>query len=491
MVVRVLSLFLMLTIPISLFGGEQQFTDDGEAGTPVPGPDYTERVDTGSFSNASVNDALSTFRPDQQQAFIDATASTLGVDISGLSGGSGQTNDQYHWFESDSSKMPNYKPNEPNTNHMVTSFTTDDGLSVRIAWGSTGQNGTLGSTDNGGGVGQANIQITDSEGNTSWMVMHVSGGEIQFQQFHLEQLVRDNGKVIITGPDNIDEDTTSTWSAKLDDSSLPPDSDTAWGAKWIGPPECEWTASEGQPSSGSDTSFSSRFLTPGTFEISVVVTGEYSFKTHRPRPTGAEPPDAFEMVEVEVKGTIMGSASKSGPVADITPPNMTFQLLVDGGSTGKVTVSEEPKDQEPAKNCSVEVEGAVWDEKMNNPASVSTSSPAGSEITVDSSLSPEIKGFHIHEDNRFFIKAKVSDNYSAESALSPYWLICEDGDFVLPKGTVEQFLFRAANVPDGPLTLIIASVADEAGNETTITIPVTVLSRKIGVDNLAIETKRK
>ena len=485
MVIRLFITLLLLAFPVTFFGGEQQITDNGQAGTPVPGPDHTQRADVGSFSNASIGDALSSFRPDQQQAFINATASTLGVDISGLSGGSGQTNTQYHWHD------PNSQPDEPNTNHQRTSFTTDDGLTVTIGWGSTGQNGTLGSTDNGGGVGQCWVRITDAEGNTSWMVMHVSGGEIQYQEFHLEQLVRDNGLVVIEGPDNIDEDTTSTWTARLDDSSLPPDSDTAWGAKWIGAPSCEWTASGGERSSGSDTSFSSRFLTPGSFEVSVEVTGEYSFRTHRPRPTGAPPPNAFDMVEVEMKGTIRGSGSKSGSVADITPPNMTFELLVDGGSTGRVTVEEEPKDQEPAKNCSVKVEGSVWDETLNNNLSLTTSSSAGSEITIDSTLSPQIKGFHIHEDNRFFIKAKVSDNYSPEAALSPYWLICEDGDFVLPKGTVERFLFRKANVPDGPFTVIIASVADEAGNETTITVPVKVLSRKIGVDNLAIETRKK
>jgi len=479
---RLAVLALCCVAPMTaLRGGRQAIVDNGQAGLKPPQPHF-EVVDSSPIAGVTLDDALSTLNDGQHRQLVDAVSSTLGVNLehAGLGLGTGEVQLQNQWFDGEPF------PATPNVNAKYTTFGTGDGLTIEIRWQSTGgPDGTLGSTEDGGGTGCVGVVITDREGNRSFLRMDLVGGEFIYQEFEWQQLVRDTGIVIIDGPDEVDEDVTNAWSATLADGSLPPDDGTAWGATWSGGPRCSWTAPSGDPASGSDPTFQSRFVAPGTFTLQVEVERDYTFKVLRSVPTGEEPPNAFTLEEVTMQGTIRGRSSTSGPVHDITPPELDFTFDVESGSMGIVLVSEEPLDVPPPKTCAVEIAGAPFSDTGDAPFALRSLRAADGVIRLDGS-------FHVHEDVRFAMRAAARDNHSPSSSLVVSWSCVDEatGATVLPEGRIERHLFRATNVPDGPSLLAVVTVADEAGNTTTVQIPILVMPRLCHTRQLFASSER-
>jgi len=244
-----------------------------------------------------------------------------------------------------------------------------------------------------------------------------------------------------------------------------------------------WTAAGGDPASGDADVFATRFLTPGTFELSVVVERDFTVKVRRPVATGEAPPNAFTMEETTVSGTISGSATLSGTVEDITPPELTFTLAVEGGTTGTVAVTEDPLDAPSPKSATVEVRGPVFSESGEDDVEATATVPVGSTIVVDENLGAGIVGFTLLEDLRFTMQATTTDNASAPEAIAVRWTCREENaeEPVIPEGQVERFVFRASNLAADRVMNIVVEATDEAGNATVVRIPVRVLQRKIRI----------
>jgi len=326
----------------------------------------------------------------------------------------------------------------------------------------------------------------------------MKGGEITYQRAHLEQMVLDNADVIIYGPGAINEDTMSTWTVQIPDCNLPADNETAWDVQWIGAASGSWTAIGGIPFAGSGGSFSSRFIQPGTFTVAVDASRDYSYKVHRmvPNPSYVEgegdPTDAFMQVEVTMVGTISGSASKSGGVADITPPNMTIAIRTNQGDN-IVGALEQPPNQTPAKTTHIGIKGMNFVPNQDLELVLEADGPATATLRVDSPpFGAEVDGFWVWEDVRCLMFVACVDNHSPSSALMPKWKIenLTKGSLLLPEGQSPFFLIRYDTEAASESILLTATVADEAGNTTTVEIPIHVLGRETRTDQLNLSSQR-
>ena len=89
---------------------------------------------------------------------------------------------------------------------------------------------------NRGGTGTTWIVVTDADGNTSYLALHMQGGNIEYQEFHAEDMIADNADVEIQGPTAVDEDGNNQWKVIVPDSNLPEEDEDIFEVKWTGPP---------------------------------------------------------------------------------------------------------------------------------------------------------------------------------------------------------------------------------------------------------------
>jgi hypothetical protein len=471
-----------------------EIIDEGSAGTPGHPTDYQYVHTSTDVSYSSAADALGNrYSASQMDQISTMLSSNLGISLSALTGSATGTNNQMvQWSE------PRPEPSGPTTNWENVELTTPDGMTVRIATQITGPEGTYGSTDNNGGTGTSWIVVTDADGNTSWLQLNMSGGEIVYQEFHGEDLVRDNAEVSIEGPTAVNEDTSNQWKVVVGDSNLPEETPDIFEVEWTGAPAGSWQAPGGNPASGSGESFSTKYTQPGSQMIMVEATRDYQFKTYRAEPNpdyveGTSPlEDAFISVLKIMTGTVRGSASLTIAVSDITPPDLNF-IVTAAHEGNSINVKEAPMDKEPPKTQSLDLSGNNFQLQVGTPFSLTrTSLPAGEAIFVGPALDPSLLGIVVRQHERFKLSAEVKDNATAVNQIDCKWSIenVTQSREIIPEGQVEYAVVRTDNVESMDNIIIHVSAADIAGNVTILEIPLLVLARDSNVESLALETKR-
>lgn len=490
-------LVLLLLVPsAALRAGEDQIVDEGTAGQPHSPSTGAIPYDSSDVSYGGVADALGgRFNSSQVSSVLEMANNSLGIDLGSLQTGgmTGQNVQMLQWT------APNTQPESPTTNWETATGTTADGWTVTIHTQITGPDGTYGSTDGGGGTGTAWIGITDADGNTNWLMVCVTGGEIVYQNFHAEQLVRDNADVQIDGPDAVNEDTSATWSVSMPDSNLPPETPDQFDVQWAGAIAATWTAAPGDPAMGQGAQFSTTFHGPGTGLVTVEAERAYSFKVFRAEPNPAyvegESPieEAFLQVETPMTGLIRGSTAKNVAVADVTPPEVTLRLTA-SHEDNEVALTEAPLDLTPPKTMALALAGRNLSLDVGTPVSLDgLTVPAGLPVVVGPDLDPTLAGFVVRVHERFAISALCNDNFTPRGDLNPHWSLVNEttGAELLPDGQVPYGLVRIANEPGGDRLTLTTVVADAAGNTTTLVVPVRVLGQDMTVRTMDLDGRRQ
>ena len=477
----------------TIFAGQQEIVDSGDAGTPHQPSNHANVHSTTDVSYNSANDALSSRLNDSQVSKVSKMmTSDLGIPLSSLTGSATGTNRQMvQWSD------PRPEPDGPTTNWENVYFTTPEGMEVKIMTQITGADGTYGSNDNGGGTGTMWIVVTDADGNTSYLSLCITKGEIVFQDFVSKDMIRDNATVQIEGPGTINEDTSGSWKVVVPDCNLPEEDEDIFEVEWAGPPCASWQAIGGNPASGSGESFSTTFNQPGGQMLMVEATREYKFKTYRAKPNpsyveGTSPiEDAFIQVLTPMTGSVRGNASKSVTVADITPPDIQF-ALTGSHDTNNIDVKESPLDKTPPKTISVDLSGNNFTIAIGTPFTFNTIAPAGEAVFIGPTLEPSLMGIVIYEHERFKMAATVKDNYTPTESIDYKWSIIKPttSEVIIPEGLVEYAVIRADNIDSVDTLMIHVSATDRASNTTMLEIPLTVLSRSSDVRTLATSSKK-
>lgn len=480
---------------LPLIAGDTEIVDEGEAGTPHTPSDHIYVAESTDVSYSSADEALSNrFNPGQMAELSAMMSADLGIPLSSLTGtATGSNNQMVQWSD------PKPEPDGPTTNHETVQLTTPDGMTVKIITQITGPEGTYDSTDSGGGTGTTFIVITDSEGNTSWLQICVTGTDIAYQNFHAEDLVGDNADVSIEGPTAIDEDTTNQWKVIVGDSNLPEETEDVFEVKWKGPPSATWQSPGGNPVSGSGESYSTLYTQPGVQTLLVEATREYQFKTYRAEPnpdydSGTDPLSAaFIQVLKILSGSVKGGAMLSINVADITPPDIAFTITAshEGNS---INVKEAPLDKAPPKTVSLDLSGNNFLLQVGTPFSLTKAGlPAGETVIVGPVLDPALIGIVVRQHERFKLAATVKDNATPPNQVVYKWSIenVTEGKIIIPEGRVEYAVVRTDNVDSMDNIIIHVSAADAVDNVTTIEIPLLVISRDTNVESLAFKSVRE
>ena len=492
----VVLLSLLFLLPTMGFCGESEIVDEGQAGEPHSPADHSYVHQSTPVSYSGMDDALSgRFNDGQISQLTTMMQNDFGIDVGSLnaSAATGVNDQRVQWRD------PRPEPDGPTVNFETVTMTTPEGWTITVHTQCTGAEGNYASSDNGGGTGTAWISITDAEGNQSWIQLCITNGEIVYQNFHAEDLIRDNATVIIQGPSNVDEDVENSWTLDIPDSNLPDETEEVYEVRWSGGPEAQWEAQGGTPAEGSGDTFATVFKEPGSATITVEATRSYEFKTMRAEPNpnyveGTSPiEEAFIQTEAQMSGRVRGSASKTVSIADITPPDLTFHLMA-SHDVNDIVVKEAPLDKAPPKTVSVEIKGNNFTLDIPTPLLLTgLSAPATEPIEIGPSLSSSLLGFCVRRHERFKLFADCSDNYSASEALKPHWSIknvTKDVD-ILPDGQSEYALIRRENIVAFQLFHLLVAVADEAGNETRLLIPIQVIGQSVGVDTMNYEGKKK
>ena len=470
-------------------------SDSGSAGSPNEASPFTI---TGSenIGGQSFSQAISTLNGQQKSELKRAVEQILALrwdKMQNLSNGTGK-------------KYGVSQASGP-ANNKMTYFVDDEGLLYLLQHSAGGENGNLGSMENGGGVGWFEFRVCDEDGNVSKVMFHCGEGRFKYIEFERNQLVRAGREVIIRGELEVNEDSDYEWSAEIPDEALPKLPDCLAPPRWVEETKGDWKGScvggETDPPTADDkNAYRTRFLQPGTFKIAVTAEREFEFEILRPRANSAYTEGlpismAFVGVPETKRDKARGKKEIEGVVHDITPPELHVVITTNGGRN-HVDITEQAKDKRPVKDCQVEISGKGFLENLVQETLADGIVPSNGPVLINEAVSPSVYGLFFREDERIHIEWSASDNFTnddwfKDSENTATWSIknTTTNEMALPSGTVEYHVIRSSNVESGEGLILEMRLADEAGNETVMQLPLRVLPRDIGVSGLSYRNKRR